>query len=219
MSDKEKIYTKKEEWLSIISHAAGIVGAVVVGLYFLYKVIDKNGDAVDLMSMILYMSGMLASFVCSTAYHSAKPGTSARRILRKFDHSAIYWYIAGSYSPITLIAMRDIGYWGWGMFSFIWICAIAGTSVSLYSLKKQNYIETACYVLMGLTILVAMKQFYDAVPLSAFLWVIGEGVAYITGAVLYSLHKIKYVHAVFHIFVLLGTVCHMFAVWKIIDMM
>ena len=91
MSDKEKIYTKKEEWLNIISHAAGIVAAVVVGLYFLYKVIDKNGDAVDLMSMILYMSGMLASFVCSTAYHSAKPGTSARRILRKFDHSAIYW--------------------------------------------------------------------------------------------------------------------------------
>ena len=72
---------------------------------------------------------------------------------------------------------------------------------------------------MGMTILVAIKQFYDSVPLSVFLWVVGEGVAYITGAVLYSLHKVKYVHAIFHFFVLLGTACHMVAVWKIIHAM
>ena len=67
---------------------------------------------------------------------------------------------------------------------------------------------------MGLTILVAMKQFYNAVPLSAFLWVVGEGVAYIAGAVLYSIHKVKYAHAIFHFFVMLGTLCHMIAVWQ-----
>ena len=219
MSDKEKIYAPQEERLNIITHAVGIVAAVVVGAFFICKVVANNGDAVDLMSMILYVVGMLGSFVCSTAYHSAKPGTALRRNLRKFDHSAIYWYIAGCYSPVTLMAMRDVGYWGWGIFTFCWLCAIVGTVVCFFGQKKQNYIETACYVLMGLTIVVAMKQFYEAVPFSAFMWVIGEGVAYITGAVLYSLHRLKYVHAIFHFFVLVGTVCHMIAVWKIIGLM
>jgi hemolysin III len=72
---------------------------------------------------------------------------------------------------------------------------------------------------MGLTIVVAMKEFYEAVPLSVFLWVVGEGVAYIVGAVLYSLHKVKYIHAIFHLFVILGTICHMIAVCGVLDMM
>ena len=115
--------------------------------------------------------------------------------------------------------MRDTGYWGWGIFIFCWLCAIVGTSLSLYSLKKHNILETVCYVLMGLTILVATKQFYDAVALPVFLWVVGEGVAYITGAVFYSFHKVKYIHTVFHFFVLLGTMCHMIAVWYVINEM
>ena len=213
MSDKDKIYTPKEEKMNIITHAIGIVGAVAVGAYFLYDVIAKGGDAWSITSIILYLVGMLGSFICSTAYHSAKPGTPTRLILRKFDHSAIYWYIAGCYSPITLIAMRDVGYWGWGIFIFCWLFAIIGTFVSINTMKKHNRIETLCYVLMGLTVVVAMKQFYNAVPLAVFLWVVGEGVAYITGAVFYSLHKVKYIHTVFHFFVLLGTVCHMIAVW------
>ena len=113
--------------------------------------------------------------------------------------------------------MRDVGYWGWGIFAFCWLCAIVGTSLSLYSLKKHNKLETVCYVLMGLTIVVAMKQFFNAVPLSVFLWVVGEGVAYITGAVFYSFHKVKYIHTVFHFFVLLGSVCHIIATWYVIS--
>ena len=113
--------------------------------------------------------------------------------------------------------MRDEGYWGWGIFIFCWLCAIVGTSVSVNTMKKHNRIETVCYVLMGLTMLVAIKEFYEAVPLSVFLWVIGEGVAYIIGAVLYSLHKVKYIHAIFHLFVLIGTVCHMLAVWGVLE--
>ena len=219
MSDKDKIYSPQEERLNIISHAIGIAGAAVVGAYFLYLVIAKSGDAWAITSIVLYILGMLGSFICSTAYHSSKPGTKARVILRKFDHSAIYWYIAGCYSPITLISMRDTGYWGWGIFIFCWVCAIVGTFVSVNTMKKHNRIETACYVLMGLTIVVAMKEFYEAVPLSVFLCVVGEGVAYIVGAVLYSLHKVKYIHAIFHLFVIIGTICHMIAVWGVLDMM
>lgn len=216
---EEKKYSKGEERLNVISHAVGFVCALAVSLFFVGEVIAKGGDGWSLASMLLYAVGMLSSYAFSTAYHATRVGTSARRLLRKFDHAAIYWYIAGCYSPITLIAMRDIGYWGWGIFAFCWLCAIVGTLLCLRKQKKQNILETVCYVLMGLTILVAMKQFYNAVPLSAFLWVVGEGVAYIAGAVLYSIHKVKYVHAIFHFFVMLGTLCHMIAVWQVLQSM
>lgn len=217
MSNETKIYTVEEERWNAISHFVGIVGGIIVSAVFIKKVITNGGDAWDLASVLLYMFGMLSSYIFSTLYHACSPDSKWRTTLRKLDHSAIYWHIAGSYSPITIIAMRDTGYWGWGIFIFCWLCAIVGTSLSLYSLKKHNILETVCYVLMGLTILVATKQFYDAVALPVFLWVVGEGVAYITGAVFYSFHKVKYIHTVFHFFVLLGTACHMVAMWYVIN--
>ena len=171
MSEDTKKYTVEEERCNAISHSVGIVGGFIVSALFISKVIAKGGDAWALASVLLYMFGMLSSYTFSTLYHAVSPNSKWRKPLRKLDHSAIYWHIAGSYSPIMLIAMRDVGYWGWGIFAFCWLCAIVGTSLSLYSLKKHNILETVCYVLMGLTIVVAMKQFYNAVPLSVFLWV------------------------------------------------
>lgn len=217
MGNETKRYTVEEERWNAISHLVGIVGGIIVSAVFIIRVIANGGDGWDLASVLLYMFGMLSSYTFSTLYHACPPDNKWRRKLRKLDHAAIYWHIAGSYSPITLMAMRDTGYWGWGIFIFCWLCAIVGTSLSLYSLKKHNILETVCYVLMGLTILVATKQFYDAVALPVFLWVVGEGVAYITGAVFYSFHKVKYIHTVFHFFVLLGTICHMIAVWFVIN--
>ena len=217
MSNETKRYTIEEERWNAISHSVGIVGGIIVGAIFIKEVITRGGDAWDMASVLLYMFGMLSSYIFSTLYHACSPDSKWRKTLRKLDHSAIYWHIAGSYSPITIIAMRDVGYWGWGIFIFCWLCAIVGTLLSFYSLKKHNILETVCYVLMGLTILVATKQFYDAVALPVFLWVVGEGVAYITGAVFYSFHKVKYIHTVFHFFVLLGTMCHMIAMWYVIS--
>ena len=217
MSNDTKRYTIEEERWNAISHSIGIFGGIIVSAIFITKVILNGGDVWDLVSVLLYMFGMLSSYIFSTLYHACPPENKWRKRLRKLDHSAIYWHIAGSYSPITIIAMRDTGYWGWGIFTFCWLCAIVGTSLSLYSLKKHNILETVCYVLMGLTILVATKQFYNAVALPVFLWVVGEGIAYITGAVFYSFHKVTYIHTVFHFFVLLGTVCHMIAMWYVIN--
>ena len=216
-NDKDKRYTKEEEKVNAISHGVGIVVGLVVAVIFLVRGTNIGLDAWGMASLWLYMFGMLSSYIFSTSYHACSPSSPWKRRLRKLDHSAIYWHIAGSYSPITLIALRDVGYWGWGIFTFCWLCAIAGTIISLRGLKKHNKIETVCFVLMGLTIVVAMKQFWDAVSAGIFFWVVGEGVAYITGAIFYSFHKVKYVHAVFHFFVLLGTLCHMIAVWLILQ--
>lgn len=213
----DKKYTKEEEGINAISHGIGFLMGLVVCIIFLVKGY-RYGNPIIQLSLWLYLFGVLSSYLFSTLYHACSPNSRWKRTLRRLDHAAIYWHIAGSYSPITLIALYDAGMWGWGIFSFCWLCAIVGTTLTLCTLKKHSYLETTCFVLMGLVILVAFKQFYERVDTWIVFWVIAEGVSFITGAVLYSFHKVKYIHSVFHFFVLLGDVCHMIAVWKILSM-
>ena len=168
------------------------------------------------ISIILYLFGMLASYITSTAYHALPVRSKWKERLRRWDHAAIYWHIAGSYSPLTLIALREQGYWGWSLFCFVWICAIAGTIVSFVRLKEHSNFETLCFVGMGLSILVAFKPLIDTVSTAAVSWIIAEGVCYITGALFYSLNKRRYMHSVFHFFVLAGSISHIIAVWDVL---
>ena len=117
---------------------------------------------------------------------------------------------------MTLTALRDQGYWGWSLFIFVWSCAIAGTIVSFTRLKEHSNLETFCFIGMGLSILVAFKPLMDSVSQAAIIWLIAEGVSYITGAVFYSFNKKKYMHSIFHFFVLAGSVCHIIAVWDVL---
>ena len=215
---KEKLtafYTPLEEKWNSWSHAAGIILGVAVGAIFLYWCFKAhNGWAT--VGVVLYLFGMLCSYIASTVYHALSPKSRWKGRLRHWDHAAIYWHIAGSYSPITLVALRDHGYWGWALFAFVWLSAIAGTIVSFVHLKKHSNIETVCFVLMGLSVLVAFKPLIDCVSTAAVWWIVAEGVAYITGAIFYSFNKQRYMHTVFHFFVLLGSICHIVAVWDIL---
>lgn len=216
---KQNIYSVHEEILNTATHAAGLVMGLSVCVYFLMKC-GTTGSWLVPFSLSLYLFGVVSSYAASSIYH-AIPATLPRSKAwaRKFDHAAIYWHIAGSYSPLTLVAMRDGGSATWGVviFAFVWLCALVGTALSFRKMKAQSYLETICYVLMGLTILIAFKPFYDSCGLSIVLWVVAEGVAYITGAVLYSFKKIPYIHSVFHVFVILGDICHMIATWKMLQ--
>ena len=213
-------YSLPEEILNSITHGLGLAMSLAVCTFFLVTGLTEDSWIVT-FSLILYLIGVCSSYAASTIYHSI-PSTrvKAKAIARKFDHGAIYWHIAGSYSPLTLIAIRTGGeaVWAWVIFGFVWLCALIGTGLSFRKMKAQSYLETACYVMMGLTILVAFKPFYDTCGLAIVLWVVGEGIAYITGAVLYSFKKIPYIHSVFHVFVLLGDICHMIATWKVLQM-
>lgn len=213
-------YSLPEEILNSITHGLGLAMSLAVCTFFLVTGLTEDSWIVT-FSLILYLIGVCSSYAASTIYHSI-PSTrvKAKAIARKFDHGAIYWHIAGSYSPLTLIAIRTGGeaVWAWVIFGFVWLCALIGTGLSFRKMKAQSYLETACYVMMGLTILVAFKPFYDTCGLAIVLWVVGEGIAYITGAILYSFKKIPYIHSVFHVFVLLGDICHMIATWKVLQM-
>ena len=230
-------YTKKEEIWNASSHGGGILLGVVFGVIFLVWCFQSDNNWAR-VGVILYLFGMLASYIASTLYHALpayeryNPGgllghrSKWKERLRKWDHAAIYWHIVGSYSPLTLTALLQTNYQlsiihcqlsvGWSLFSFVWACAIAGTIVSFVRLKEHSNIETFCFVGMGLSVLVAFKPLMDSVSAAAVIWLIAEGVCYITGAVFYSFNKKKYMHSVFHFFVLAGSVCHIIAVWDVL---
>ena len=218
MEENKNRYTHSEEIANSISHIFGALMALAVCTFFIVKVIP-SGSELAVVSMSLYFFGVVSSYVASSVYHACPADKeNSKYLLRKFDHAAIYWHIAGSYTPITLIAMYNHGatMWAVGIFIFIWICAMLGTALTFRKIKSHSYFKTACYVLMGLTILVAFKPLYDSVGLKVVLFIIAEGVSYIVGAVFYSFKKTKYMHFVFHIFVVFGDIFHMLAVWNVI---
>lgn len=209
-------YTKGEERVNTLSHAAGILMGIIVGTLFLVKCY-RSGDSWAVLGIWLYLFGMLSSYLTSTLYHATKHHNPWKRRLRHWDHAAIYWHIAGSYSPVMLIALREDGAWGWGLFSFVWLCAIIGTIISFRKMKEHSYMETVCFIVMGLSVLVAFKPLF-AVAEGTCYWMIAEGVCYITGAVFYSFRHIRYTHSIFHFFVLGGSACHLMAVWLMLQL-
>lgn len=211
-------YTKGEERANALSHGFGIFIGIIGGGYLLL-IAMKSGNPWAVGGMWLYLFGMLSSYISSTWYHACKPSSPYREILRKFDHASIYLHIAGSYSPIMLVALREVGYWGWGIFIFVWLCAITGVTLCFRKLKEHSNIETICYIAMGCSIFVAFKPLCGVVPSIFIYWLIGEGISYVTGAVFYTFHKLPYMHSVFHLFVLGGSICHMMALWYILTAM
>ena len=213
----DKFYTAREERANYLSHAAGVLMAVAATIVLLRKAIVAQ-DSWALLAYSLFGFGMLVCMASSTIYHYVQePKTKAQ--LRHFDHASIYLLIAASYSPFTLILLREAQFWGWLLFGLVWTIAIVGIAVSFGKLKKNSNLKTASYVLMGLVVLIAFKPLIETANakncIEVIWWLIAGGVFYIVGAVIYATAKREFVHAVFHIFVLLGLASHIVSAYLI----
>lgn len=192
---------------------------MVFGLIAITLLLMKGVESHDpwvIGSLLVYAFCMTSSYVTSTLYHASRNAFRKQR-LRRFDHAAIYLHIAGTYTPFTLIALRQEGIWGWMLFAIVWIAAAFGVWISFRHLKRKSNLKTACYLLMGWVVLIAFKplievfQRNDTMPI--LYWLIAGGVFYSVGTIFFFLDKYKYMHTGWHLFVLMGTICHFLAVY------
>lgn len=204
-------YSKKEERLNVLSHGLGLALSIVAFPFLILKSLEYT-DFWEISSFIIYGLSMMILYAASTFYHAEK-NPKRRRKLNIFDHAAIYLLIAGSYSPFCIVGLDSS--LGWYMFLFVWLFALTGVILKLFFTGKFEKISTAMYLLMGWQVMFFIRPLMNSLSEEGFQMLVAGGVFYSVGAILYSIQKIPFNHAIFHVFVLLGSLCHFVAIYNL----
>lgn len=200
----------RDEIANALTHGLGAVAALVGGSVMI-TLAAIFGDGWQLAAAIVYGITLLLLYLASTLYH-AIPHPVAKARLKVFDHCAIYLLIAGTYTPFTLIGLR--GPWGWGLFAAIWSIALAGIVFKLYFTGRFKLLSTLMYIAMGWLVVVAIKPLMSSVDAWTLGWLLAGGLFYTLGTFFYHRESIPYSHAIWHLFVVMGSVCHYVAVMR-----
>ncbi len=207
---KIRFYPSLEEKLNIITHAVGLALSIL-GLLLLLLKATKFDSTKLLISYVIFGSSLILLYSASTLYHSTRD-LRKRFIYKIFDHIAIFILIAGTYTPFALITLR--GQTGWIILAVVWGIALFGTVLKLFFTGRFKILSTLLYVGMGWVIIFAIKPLNENLSSQGLYWLMGGGLAYTIGAILYSISRIKFNHAIFHFFVLLGSYCHFMAIYN-----
>jgi hemolysin III len=198
----------REEVANVLTHGAGAV-ASLVGAAVLLSVAALQGDAWKVASSAVFGTTLVLLYTASTLYHAARSPVAKAR-LKVLDHCAIYLLIAGSYTPFTLIGLR--GGWGWSLFGVVWGLAVAGTVFKLFFIDRFPRLSTATYLAMGWLAAVAVVPMVQRLPAATLGWMVAGGLSYTVGTVFFVNRRIRYAHAIWHLFVIGGSACHFAAV-------
>ncbi|WP_305805688.1 hemolysin III family protein [Stenotrophomonas sp. YIM B06876] len=198
----------REEIASALTHGLGAVAALA-GSAVLITLASIYGDAWQLTSAIVFGVALLLLYTASTLYHAIQHPVAKGR-LKVFDHCAIYLLIAGTYTPFTLIGLR--GPWGWGLFAAIWSLALFGVVFKLFYTGRFKLLSTLIYIAMGWMVVVAIKPMLHSLDTWTLGWLLAGGVSYTLGTWFYHRESVPYSHAIWHMFVIGGSVCHFVSV-------
>ena len=201
-------YSSGEEIANSITHGIGILLAIAA-LCILTVLAARYGDIWRVVSVSVYGATLILLYTASTLYHSIQK-QSLKGFLQNLDHSAIYLLIAGTYTPFTLISLR--GPWGWGLFGVVWGLAVLGIVLQFMPAKQRKTVSLMLYVGMGWSVVAAVKPLVQAVDTGGILFLVLGGLAYTLGIFFYVRDKMNYNHAVWHLFVLAGSILHFIAV-------
>lgn len=207
---------------SAITHGIGAALAVLGTVLLLARAILTGSSLWHLVSFSIYGTSMIGLYMASTLYHCLNVSVKGRIALRKYDHTSIYFLIAGSYTPICLVALRGMGGWGWALFGVIWALALGGLFLTLFWVNAPRWMTSGIYLFMGWMALIALYPLHAAVGWRGLLWLLTGGVLYSVGGVSYA---IKWpgrenprfgCHEIFHVFIVLGSICHFLLMYRII---
>ena len=201
-------YTVKEEVFNSITHGIGALLSIAA-LVILVAFASVQGDPWRIVSFSVYGFTLFFLYLSSTLYHSVFH-EKAKRVLRVFDHASIFLVIAGSYTPVALVAMD--GVWRWVIFGLVWSLAITGIILKAINLNKTKKFSTALYIAMGWMVIIAIKPMLSTVPIGLLGWLLAGGLLYTFGIVFYVSKRIPFHHGIWHIFVLGGSIAHFFGI-------
>lgn len=213
MKISARTYPYWEEFVNVLSHGIGFLLSVAA-LTLMVVFASLEGNAWHIVGASIFGASLVVLYLASTLFHwSVRP--KIRKYLNVFDHSAIYVLIAGTYTPFLLVTLN--GPWGWSLFGVIWGLAIAGVIFKMFFTGKYDKLSLIIYVLMGWLILIAIVPLIHNLSTMGLIWLLLGGISYSIGAVFYLLNKLPFNHAIFHFWVLGGSICHFFAVfWYVI---
>ncbi len=200
----KKSYTLGEEIFSSVTHGIGTLLAIG-GTAVLIVVSAIYGNALTVVSSAVFGASLIILYCMSTLYHAIS-NPKAKSFFRVMDHNTIFFLIAGTYTPITLSILG--GALGWILFGVVWGAAVIGITLNSIDLEKFRKPSVVCYILMGWVIIIAIKPLLNAMSASCLWLLIGGGIFYTVGVIFYVIKKVRYFHSIWHIFTLLGSLCH-----------
>lgn len=199
-------YTRGEEIFNTVSHIiGGGFGVFALVACVIVSALHKSPWAV--VGSAIYGGSMVLLYTVSSIYHALRP-PMAKKVMQVIDHCTIYLLIAGTYTPILLCSIREVSPgWAWTLFGIVWGLAVMAATLTAIDLKKYSILSMICYIGMGWSIVIAADTAVKAIPLSGLMWLLAGGIAYTLGAILYGIgKKRRYMHSVFHLFVVLGSI-------------
>lgn len=200
----------REEIANSITHGVGLALAIAGAAALITLAALRHSGASVLVGVSVYAATLVLLYAISTVYH-AVPHVKAKRVLRRLDHCGIYLLIAGTYTPFTLVTLR--GEWGWTLLGLVWCCGVVGVVWKVFFFDRLPVVATGLYVVMGWLAVIAIKPMYEALHASGVAWIVAGGLFYTLGIVFFASQR-RYAHAVWHIMVLAGSVCHYVAVMR-----
>lgn len=205
----ERAQTTEEETANSVSHGIGLACAFVGAAYLILHAV-QHGSVSFIVGASVFSASTILLYLASMLYHLSPVGRS-KHVFRVIEHSAIFILIAGTYTPFTLGVLQ--GAWGWSLFGVVWGLASIGVVLKTIFQATRSWLFTSLYLLMGWVIVVAIEPMFERIPSTGLLLLLAGGLAYTVGVVFFALDaRIKYGHLIWHLFVMIGTACHYFAV-------
>ena len=203
-------YTLGEEITNSISHGLGVLFGIVI-LILTIVMAAHNHNVVGIVASCIYGVSMIIMFLMSCLYHAMSPRIGAKKVFRVIDHCDIYVFIAGSYTPFCISLIGGVT--GWTLFGIIWGCAILGVLLNSINLEKYKVISLILYLVMGWMVIISFGSLYAVLPTKGLMFLLAGGIIYTLGAVIYGIgSKVRYMHSVFHLFVLAGCILQSFSI-------
>lgn len=200
-------HSRTEELANAVTHGIGAALAIAA-LAVLVTFSALQGDPWKVVSFSIYGSMLVFLYLASTLYHALVP-SKAKKVFQVLDHSAIYLTIAGTYTPFMLVTLR--GAWGWSLFGVTWGLAAAGIVLTALFMDRLRLPSVLIYVGMGWMVVIALKPLAEGLTMGGLFWLFGGGLSYTIGIVFYAWKRFRFHHAVWHLFVLGGSIAHFFA--------